>query len=187
MREIHQTFDNGRGQRLSARLVLPAGTPRAWALFAHCFTCSKNLRAAYHIGEALAEAGFATLRFDFTGLGESEGDFAETHFSSNVEDLVAAAHHLESTSGHGPGLLVGHSFGGAAVLQAASRIDSCQAVAPSAPPLIRSTSVACSPHRGKPSSATARPRSRLPAAPSPSDGSSSRTWKQHVCVRPSAR
>ncbi|HJP33474.1 MAG TPA: bifunctional alpha/beta hydrolase/OsmC family protein [Candidatus Latescibacteria bacterium] len=129
MREIHQTFDNGRGQRLSARLVLPAGTPRAWALFAHCFTCSKNLRAAYHIGEALAEAGFATLRFDFTGLGESEGDFAETHFSSNVEDLVAAAHHLESTSGHGPGLLVGHSFGGAAVLQAASRIDSCQAVA----------------------------------------------------------
>lgn len=122
-------FDNGRGDLLSARLSLPAGTPAGWALFAHCFTCSKNLRAAWHICEALAEAGIATLRFDFTGLGESDGDFSDTHLSSNVDDLVAAADHLQSAYGHGPGLLVGHSFGGAAVLQAAARIDSCQAVA----------------------------------------------------------
>lgn len=128
MREVPQTFDNGRGQTLSARLTLPAGPARAWALFAHCFACSKNLRAAYHICEALAEAGIGTLRFDFTGLGESEGDFADTHFSSNVDDLLAAARHLES-SGRGPDLLVGHSFGGAAVLMAAGRIASCRAVA----------------------------------------------------------
>ena len=89
MRELPQTFDNGRGQRLRASLSMPAGTPKAWALFAHCFTCSRNLRAAYHICGALAEAGIATLRFGFTGLGESGGDFADTSFSSNVEDLLA--------------------------------------------------------------------------------------------------
>jgi uncharacterized OsmC-like protein/alpha/beta superfamily hydrolase len=129
MREEHQSFANGRGQTLRASLCLPAGTPKAWALFAHCFTCSRNLRAAYHICQAMAKSGIATLRFDFTGLGESDGDFSVTHFSSNVDDLLAAARHLQETVGHGPGLLVGHSFGGAAVLQAAGRIDSCRAVA----------------------------------------------------------
>jgi uncharacterized OsmC-like protein/alpha/beta superfamily hydrolase len=129
MRIERQSFDNGRGQQLTARLSRPAGRPAGWALFAHCFTCSKDLRAAYHISDALSRAGIATLRFDFTGLGESEGDFADTTFASNVDDLVAAARHLEETCGQGPGLLVGHSFGGAAALQAAARIDSCRAVA----------------------------------------------------------
>jgi len=104
VQDVRQSFDNGRSQTLSAYLGLPAGTPQAWALFAHCFTCSKNLRAAYHICEALAEAGIATLRFDFTGLGESSGDFADTHLSSNVDDLLAAATHLQSSYGHGPDL-----------------------------------------------------------------------------------
>lgn len=129
MRVERLSFDNGRGQQLTARLALPAGHPSGWALFAHCFTCSKDLRAAWHISDALTREGIATLRFDFTGLGESEGDFSDTNFTSHVDDIVAAARHLEQTTGHGPGLLVGHSFGGSAVLQAARQIDSCQAVA----------------------------------------------------------
>jgi putative redox protein len=127
-------FANKTGQKLSARLDLPLdGKPLAYALFAHCFTCSKNLKAIAHISRALTREGIAVLRFDFTGLGESEGDFADTNFSSNVGDLVAAAQFLQSNF-EAPKILIGHSFGGAAVLQAASAIPSSQAVVTIAAP-----------------------------------------------------
>ncbi len=122
------TFTNSRGQQLAARLERPGGPVRATAVFAHCFTCSKDLRAARRIGTALRARGFAVLSFDFTGLGSSEGEFAATTFSSDVEDLVAAADHLTETIA-APSLLVGHSLGGAAVLAAASRLDGVAAVA----------------------------------------------------------
>ena len=122
-------FQNPRGHTLSARLDLPAdGDPLACALFAHCFTCSKNLKAVGTISRALTRQGLAVLRFDFTGLGESEGDFAETTFSTDVEDLVAAADHMREHHA-APSVLIGHSLGGAAVLQAASQIESAKAVA----------------------------------------------------------
>lgn len=105
-----------------------AGTPRAFALFAHCFTCTKNIKAAINIAESLCCAGIAVLRFDFTGLGQSEGDFADTNFSSNVEDLIAAADYLRQEHG-APTILVGHSLGGTACLAAAARIESVKAVA----------------------------------------------------------
>ena len=130
-------FKNKDGQTLSARLDLPVdGKPMAYALFAHCFTCSKNIKAIAHISRALTREGLAVLRFDFTGLGESEGDFADTNFSSNVDDLIVAADFLKSNY-QAPEILIGHSFGGAAVLQAAGRIPSSKAVvsiaAPSTP------------------------------------------------------
>src|ERR671921_1637482 len=106
-------FPNGRGQTLAALLDRPLGAPRATALFAHCFTCGKDVHAARRIAEALTERGIAVLRFDFTGLGSSEGEFANTHFSSNVADLVAAANHLRSMF-RPPAILIGHSLGGAA-------------------------------------------------------------------------
>lgn len=122
-------FENPEGDRLAARLDYPeARTPRACALFAHCFTCSKDLRAVGAISRALTRQGIAVLRFDFTGLGESEGDFADTNFSSNVDDLVVAADFLADEY-EAPRILVGHSLGGAAVLQAAHHIESAQAVA----------------------------------------------------------
>jgi putative redox protein len=114
--------------RLAARLDTPEGGARAVALFAHCFTCSKDIRAASRIAGALAARGFAVLRFDFTGLGASEGEFANTNFTSNVQDLVAAAEFLGSR-GQPPQILVGHSLGGAAVLAAAGHIPSVKAVA----------------------------------------------------------
>lgn len=121
-------FENADGNALAARLDRPDGeSPCAFALFAHCFTCSKDLRAAGAISRALTRHGIAVLRFDFTGLGESEGEFADTNFSSNVEDLIAAADYL-SEHHEAPRILVGHSLGGAAVLQAAQRLDSVQAV-----------------------------------------------------------
>ena len=127
-------FRNESGQKLSARLDLAAkGKAKAYALFAHCFTCSKNLKAIAHISRALTDEGIAVLRFDFTGLGESEGDFADTNFSSNVGDLVAASEFLK-TRFKPPQILIGHSFGGAAVLQAASAIPSSQAVVTIAAP-----------------------------------------------------
>ncbi|NNL78776.1 MAG: alpha/beta fold hydrolase [Desulfobacterales bacterium] len=121
-------FTNTAGQKLAARLDLPADTqPTAYALFAHCFTCSKNIKAASHISRALTGEGIAVFRFDFTGLGESEGDFGDTNFSSNVEDLVTAAEFM-ATNYEGPNILIGHSLGGAAVLQAAAKIPSSAAV-----------------------------------------------------------
>ncbi len=123
------TFEGATGHLLAAQLELPADARRrAYALFAHCFTCSKNLKAAVNITRALSGMGIGVLRFDFTGLGESEGDFADTNFTSNVDDLVAAARYIESELG-APQLLVGHSLGGAAVLHAATRLDSVRAVA----------------------------------------------------------
>ncbi len=111
-------FPNAKGEKLAAVLDLPAGTPRAYALFAHCFTCGKNVVAAKRIADALTALGIAVLRFDFTGIGSSEGEFANTTFSSNVGDLIAAADHLRNTR-QAPALLIGHSLGGAAVLAAA--------------------------------------------------------------------
>jgi putative redox protein len=121
-------FPGSQGEMLAGRLDTPETAPRAWALFAHCFTCSKDGKAAAYIARALAEAGFGVLRFDFTGLGGSGGDFANTHFSSNVGDLVAAADWLRRHHGP-PALLVGHSLGGAAVLAAADRVADCRALA----------------------------------------------------------
>jgi putative redox protein len=121
-------FDNREGHALSGLLELPPGPPLAWALFAHCFTCSKDIAAASRIARALAARGIGVLRFDFTGLGNSEGDFANTSFSSNVQDLVDAAQAL-ARHRQAPRLLIGHSLGGAAVLAAAGEIDSVTAVA----------------------------------------------------------
>ena len=122
-------FNSATGDKLAARLDLPAdGKPIAYALFAHCFTCSKNLKAVGNISHALTAAHIAVLRFDFTGLGESEGNFADTNFSSNVRDLVEAARVLERDY-QAPKILIGHSLGGAAVLQAASDIPGAVAVA----------------------------------------------------------
>ncbi len=121
-------FVNRSGQKLAARLDLPAeGTQRAQVLFAHCFTCSKDLKAARLIAETLTQEGFAVLRFDFTGLGQSEGEFADANFSSNVDDLVDAATFLESEHA-APQILIGHSLGGAAVVLAAAQIESVRAV-----------------------------------------------------------
>ena len=126
-------FPNANGEKLAAVLDLPAGTPRAYALFAHCFTCGKNVVAAKRIADALTALGIAVLRFDFTGIGSSEGEFANTTFSSNVADLVAAADHLRKTR-QAPALLIGHSLGGAAVLAAADAVAEARAVVTIAAP-----------------------------------------------------
>lgn len=128
MRTEKFEFPGHTGDMLAARFDLPDAQPRAHALFAHCFTCTKDIVAASRISRALTEAGIAVLRFDFTGLGHSEGEFANTNFSSNVEDLVAAADHMRETRS-APDLLIGHSLGGAAVLAAARHIDEVRAVA----------------------------------------------------------
>lgn len=125
-------FPGSAGQMLSGRLHTPAD-PAGFALFAHCFTCGKDVLAAVRIARRLAASGLAVLRFDFTGLGESEGDFSATGFSSNVQDLVAAADFLRTTRA-APVLLVGHSLGGAAVLVAAGAIPECRAVVTIAAP-----------------------------------------------------
>ena len=123
------SFPGAGGHALAARLDIPSAVaPRAYALFAHCFTCSKESKAATFISEALTDAGIAVLRFDFTGLGGSEGDFANTTFSSNIGDLVAAADWLKREHA-APAILVGHSLGGAAVLAAAANISEAVAVA----------------------------------------------------------
>jgi len=128
-----RTVFRGSSGELTGKLEMPSGTPKAWALFAHCFTCGKDNAAAGRISRALASQGVAVLRFDFTGLGESEGDFAATGFSSNVEDLVCAAAHLRDQF-HSPAVLIGHSLGGAAVLAAAPRIPEVRAVVTIAAP-----------------------------------------------------
>jgi len=122
-------FQNQDGAMLAAQLDLPNnGKPEAYALFAHCFTCSKNLKAISYISRSLVAEGIAVLRFDFTGLGESEGDFSDTNFSSNKDDLISAAEFLGKEY-EPPKILIGHSLGGAAVLLAAERILSTKAVA----------------------------------------------------------
>lgn len=126
-------FPGADGQQLSARLDRTMGAPRAYALFAHCFTCSKDSLAAARISRALAMQGIAVLRFDFTGLGSSAGDFANSNFSSNVADLMAAANFLREHYA-APKLLIGHSLGGAAVLAAASRVPEAVAIATIAAP-----------------------------------------------------
>src|SRR5690348_15619263 len=120
-------FPNAAGERLAALLDRPAGATRAFALFAHCFTCGKDIRAARRIAEGLTARGLAVLRFDFTGLGGSEGEFANTNFSSNVADLVAAADWLRREH-KAPAILVGHSLGGAAMIAAAAKIPEARAL-----------------------------------------------------------
>jgi len=137
MRARKIQFTNAHGQRLAGLLNLPVDdAPIAYALFAHCFTCSKDYKAVNTISRALSSEGIAVLRFDFTGLGESEGEFGDTNFSSNVEDLVAAADFMTAEM-EGPTILIGHSLGGAAVLKSAARVASARAVvtiaAPSSP------------------------------------------------------
>jgi alpha/beta superfamily hydrolase len=119
--------------KLSAKLDTPDAAPRAYGIFAHCFTCSKDVLAATRIAQGLAEQGVAMLRFDFAGLGNSAGSFADTNFSSNVDDIVAAADFLRA-SHSAPSLLVGHSLGGTAVLAAAQRIPESKAVVTIASP-----------------------------------------------------
>jgi uncharacterized OsmC-like protein/pimeloyl-ACP methyl ester carboxylesterase len=126
-------FLGSEGQQLAAALDLPEGEPTAYALFAHCFTCGKDVLAASRIARALAAKGIALLRFDFTGLGSSEGDFANSTFSSNVADLVRAANHLRETRA-APAILIGHSLGGAAMLAAAAQIPDAKAVVTIAAP-----------------------------------------------------
>jgi uncharacterized OsmC-like protein/alpha/beta superfamily hydrolase len=122
------SFLGSGGNHLSANLGLPTETPRAYALFAHCFTCSKETIAAARISQQLTQLGIAVLRFDFTGLGNSQGDFSNTNFSSNVADLEYAAKFLRENY-QAPQLLIGHSFGGAAVLAAANSIAEVKAIA----------------------------------------------------------
>ena len=128
MRKESFDFAGAGGDQLAGLLQLPDAEPLAYALFAHCFTCGKDVRAAAQLSRSLAELGIATLRFDFTGLGASDGDFAASTFSSNVQDLVAAADALRERHA-APRLLIGHSLGGAAVLAAAQSVPECVAVA----------------------------------------------------------
>jgi len=122
------TFKNNLDYQLSARLELPIDQhPKAFALFAHCFTCSKNTRAARSISQCLTKNGIAVMRFDFAGLGDSEGDFSDSNFSSNIDDLTAAAQFLNENY-TAPSILIGHSLGGAAVLAAAKTIPTVKAV-----------------------------------------------------------
>lgn len=120
-------FIGSGGDTLAGLLELPDSPPLAFALFAHCFTCGKDVAAASRISRALLRHGYAVMRFDFTGLGNSDGDFANTNFSSNVEDLVAAAQYLR-TEYQAPSLLIGHSLGGTAVLNAAGHMPECRGV-----------------------------------------------------------
>jgi putative redox protein len=128
MRRERVRFPGSLGGELVGRLERPDGEPRAYALFAHCFTCGKDIKAAGWISRSLVERGFGVLRFDFTGIGESEGDFADTDFHSNLDDLVAAGDFLRSRY-RAPALLAGHSLGGAAMLAAASAFPEAVAVA----------------------------------------------------------
>ncbi len=132
MHFLKLSFRNERGETLTARLDLPVDEkPIAYALFAHCFTCTKNLNAVVNINQALAGEGITILRFDFAGLGESDGNFSEPSFSSNVSDLIAAGNFLKAAF-DAPKLIIGHSPGGAALLQAATYLPSAVAVGASA-------------------------------------------------------
>lgn len=122
------SFVNDDGFELAARMEHPTESPKAYALFAHCFTCSKEIAAASRISRALAKKGIAVLRFDFTGLGSSDGDFANTNFSSNIQDLISAADFLRNNF-TAPLLLIGHSLGGTAVLAAGTLIPEVKGIA----------------------------------------------------------
>ena len=126
-------FPGAYGDSLAARLELPERPPVAYALFAHCFTCTKDYKAVVRISRSLAASGVAVCRFDFTGLGESQGAFASTNLTSNLEDVLAAAQFLRERY-EAPQLLIGHSLGGAAILAAASRIPEARAVVTLAAP-----------------------------------------------------
>jgi len=129
MKSSKINFTNAKGETLSGRLDLPLEQdPHNFAIFAHCFTCTKDFSAVRNVSRALASEGFGVLRFDFTGLGDSDGDFANTNFSSNVDDLISAADFL-AKSYKAPTLLVGHSLGGSAAIFAASEIESIEALA----------------------------------------------------------
>ena len=128
MHREKKIFENGKGEKLVAYIELPIGSrPHNFAIFAHCFTCNKNFQAVRNISLALTQQGFGVLSFDFTGLGESEGEFADTNFTTNVDDLIAAADFLEANY-QSPTLIIGHSLGGAAAVFAASKINSIQAL-----------------------------------------------------------
>ena len=127
MAKVKASFKNSQGESLSGLLETPDSETKAYALFAHCFTCSKDIAAASRITRALANKGIAVLRFDFTGLGNSDGDFANTNFSSNISDLIQAANYLKDNYA-APVMIIGHSLGGAAVLAAAHAIPSLKAV-----------------------------------------------------------
>jgi alpha/beta superfamily hydrolase len=126
-------FSGSQQQTLAARLDLPDEAASCYALFAHCFTCGKDIFVASRVSQALTQHGIGVLRFDFTGIGASEGEFSNTNFSSNITDLIAAAHHLREHF-QAPALLIGHSLGGAAVLAAASEISEARAIATIAAP-----------------------------------------------------
>ncbi|NQV53346.1 MAG: OsmC family protein [Flavobacteriales bacterium] len=129
MKDPRLKIPNSRGHLLSATLELPSDQhPHSYAIFAHCFTCSSSLAAARNISRSLTAHGFGVVRFDFTGLGKSQGEFADSHFSANVDDLIAV-HDYMSEHYNAPKLLIGHSLGGAAVIVAASKIDAVKAVA----------------------------------------------------------
>lgn len=129
MKSIKITIQNENGENLAARLEMPvSGRPANYALFAHCFTCSKDLKAVKNITQGLLSHDIAVLRFDFTGLGESEGDFSETNFSSNIQDLLCVARYMEKHY-QSPAIMIGHSLGGAAIIKAASQLTHVKAVA----------------------------------------------------------
>lgn len=129
MKTLKVEFPNEAGEALSARLTLPSVVkPRHFAIFAHCFTCNKNFNAVRNIANSLTAHGFGVLCFDFTGLGESEGEFENTNFSSNLADLLSAATFLEDKYA-APSLVIGHSLGGAAAIYAASKTPSIKAIA----------------------------------------------------------
>jgi len=141
MKSVRINFPNKEGISLSARLDMPIiGQPKAYAIFAHCFTCSKNLNAVGNISDALTNKGIGVFRFDFTGLGQSGGDFADSNFSSNISDLTAAYQYLENNY-EAPQILIGHSLGGAAVLHTAGSLEKINAVvtigAPADPPHVK--------------------------------------------------
>jgi putative redox protein len=167
-------FTGSEGQQLAASLDLPEREPLGYALFAHCFTCGKDVLAAKRIAVALAAKGIAVLRFDFTGLGSSEGDFANSTFSSNVADLVLAANHLRETR-KAPAILIGHSLGGAAILAAAGQIPDARAVVTIAAPSDPAHVTGLFKDRIETSASSARRKSRSPAARSPSAANSSTT------------
>ena len=128
------TFNNKNNEKLKGKIELPVDQyAHSFAIFAHCFTCSKNLKAVKNISKALTAQGFGVLRFDFTGLGQSDGEFEDTNFSHNVSDLIDAAAYLKENY-QSPSLLIGHSLGGAAVIQAASVLDDVKALATVASP-----------------------------------------------------